>query len=58
MASTPLPDTIDPQSPSEMPPIAPPLEEPSDQPDEIAPVEPDQSQPDSSPDEVPEIPGN
>ncbi len=55
MASTPQPDTIEPQSPQEVPSTSPAPEQPMQHPDEFTPLQPDTVQPDSAPNEVPEI---
>ena len=49
----PSPDTINPQSPQEMPAETPSREEPMRQPDEVDPVKPDYDQPDTGPVETP-----
>jgi len=49
----PSPDRIDPQSPSEVPPAQPMVEEPTVMPPDIVPPEPDFDQPDSAPTEIP-----
>ena len=51
--AVPGPDTIDPQSPAEVPVDPTPAETPMTEPDEVAPVGPDYDQPDRSPDELP-----
>lgn len=50
------PDTIDPGSPAEVPPVITPSEEPMHQPDEIVPPTPDTVQPAQQPMEIPPSP--
>jgi hypothetical protein len=52
----PPPDTIDPQSPSEVPVESPPSETPFVEPPEIEPATPDIDEPDRGPDELPPPP--
>lgn len=54
----PQPDTINPQSPPEMPPNAPVPEQPFEEPPEIVPDTPDVDEPGQGPDELPDIPPN
>ena len=48
----PSPDRIDPQSPSEVPPDQPLIEEPTVMPPDIVPPQPDVDYPDSAPPEI------
>ena len=54
MASQPAPDTIQPQSPPEVPAEPNPIEAPQQQPDEAPMTEPDTVQPGNTPPEVPQ----